>query len=199
MADGVFWNKGRARPNFDNPLQMSTVRKLSYRSDLGELQRITRDVSAYCREQSIDPDTALALTLCLNELFTNTLKYGYRPVSPSGMAADDATAGNAPQATAEGFNRPTGAADQLADTFAELLVEVDLERQANQVLVRYSDRGQPFNPFINPRPLPDMRASEPEALLTGGFGIHILRQLCSDARYAREGESNVISLTFAWQ
>lgn len=184
---------------------MSTVRKLSYRSDLGELRRISRDVSAYCHEHAIDPDTALALTLCLNELFTNTLKYGYCAASPTGAAggrADSETRRTPDRVTDTRLDGMGGGkadiAEQLVEAITNFFVEINLERHENRVLVRYCDRGQPFDPFINPQPLPDMQATEPETLLTGGFGIHLLRRLCSDARYAREGENNVISLTFVW-
>lgn len=151
---------------------MSTVRKLSYRSDLCELKHMCRDVSDYCREHSVDADTALALTLCLDELFTNTLKHGY------GAAADAA---------------------QRADALADLLVEIHLECHEDRVLVRYYDSGQPFDPFDSLPPLPDVATIAPETLPTSGFGIHLLRKLCTEARYAREGDRNTVSLSFVWR
>lgn len=146
---------------------MSTVRKLSYRSELRELERICCDVGAYCREHGIDPDTALALTLCLDELFTNTLKYGYKSVA-------------------------------IANAQVDLPVDIHLERRPDGVIVIYRDRGDRFDPFSETQSLPDVDALAPEALPTSGFGIHLLRRLCSEARYAREGDTNTISLTFNW-
>lgn len=162
---------------------MNSVRKLSYRSDLGELQRLCGDVGVYCGEREIDPDTTLALTLCLDELFTNTLKYGYcADASVMGAAAASAQSGSA----------------HAADPAVDRVVEIYLQRHTDRVTVCYCDRGQPFDPFDSALSLPDVAQLSPDALPTGGFGIHLLRKLCSEVSYVRKGDTNVVSLSFIW-
>lgn len=162
---------------------MSRTRKLSYRSDLSELERIEQDVAVYCREHGIDPDTALALTLCLDELFTNTVRHGYG--QRWGEAAGDEEDSCVKAA-------PDGSCDP------QRRIEILLEHLGDSVRVRYCDDGHPFDPFSDAPPPPRLEV-EPEHLPTGGFGIQLLRKLCSDYRYEREGDRNRIDLAFIWR
>lgn len=151
---------------------MNTVRTLSYRNCLDELSQIAQDVCAYCREHKVDPDTALALTLCLNELFTNTVKYAY-PVPPKCAKA----------AAAQATTRS---------------IEVCLRRMDDRMEVHYSDDGHPFNPCADAQCAPDLEVPVAE-LPTGGFGLYLLRQLSSEIVYSRNGSRNQVRLSFIWR
>lgn len=165
---------------------MNTVRKLSYRNDLGELQRLCCDVGAYCCEHGIDPDTALALTLCLDELFTNTIKYGYCATADSFANHQSVTTGDS------GAGEATTAGCAWA-------VEIYLERHEDRVTVCYHDWGRPFDPFGDAPLLPEVAELPLESLPTGGFGIHLLRKLCSEVGYVRKGDTNIVSLALIWR
>ena len=45
--------------------------------DLSELDRLTGAVDAFCDERDVPPQFAMQLNLVLEELFTNTVSYGY--------------------------------------------------------------------------------------------------------------------------
>jgi len=51
--------------------------RLTYRNDLAELDRIAADLAAFATQHSLGADTAHVFNLCLDEIFTNIVSYGY--------------------------------------------------------------------------------------------------------------------------
>ena len=64
------------------------------------------------------------------------------------------------------------------------------------VSIAFEDTAPPFDPLVHaasrPAAVDDPFSSRP----IGGLGIHLIEQLASAARYAREGERNRLWLTF---
>ena len=56
---------------------MSDRLDLDLRADLSELARLAEAVEAFAERNGLPPDVAFKLNLCLDELFTNTVSYGY--------------------------------------------------------------------------------------------------------------------------
>ncbi|MBP2230373.1 anti-sigma regulatory factor (Ser/Thr protein kinase) [Azospirillum agricola] len=50
---------------------------LVLRNDLGELERLAAAVDDFAERNGLSPALAFALNLCLDELVTNTVSYGY--------------------------------------------------------------------------------------------------------------------------
>lgn len=48
-----------------------------YGADLSNIDQIGDDVKSYCNTNGIDDASAFAVSLCLDELFTNIATYGY--------------------------------------------------------------------------------------------------------------------------
>lgn len=59
------------------------------------------------------------------------------------------------------------------------------------VSLEFRDEGEPFDPLAQPRP--DLEAPLEERPV-GGLGLTLVRALVEDARYAREGGTNVLRL-----
>ncbi|MFD1627636.1 ATP-binding protein [Azospirillum griseum] len=55
---------------------MSDRLDLELRADLGELTRLADAVDAFATRNGLPPDIAFKITLCLDELITNTLSHG---------------------------------------------------------------------------------------------------------------------------
>ncbi len=53
-----------------------------YRNDLAELARLAADLESFAEQQELDAGTAHAFNLCLDELFTNIVSYGYEDQRP---------------------------------------------------------------------------------------------------------------------
>ncbi len=49
-----------------------------YKADLDELAAIAADVEVFCAQTGADSASAFALNLCLDEIFTNIVEYGYK-------------------------------------------------------------------------------------------------------------------------
>jgi anti-sigma regulatory factor (Ser/Thr protein kinase) len=70
-------------------------------------------------------------------------------------------------------------------------VELRLSAASGSVRMEFRDNGAPFNPLEAPAPDLETRMDEREI---GGFGVHLVKSLVDDARYAREGDCNVLIL-----
>ncbi len=51
--------------------------KKSYTSSLDNLHDVLHDVEVFCATNKVDEDVTYAFTLCIDELFTNIITYGY--------------------------------------------------------------------------------------------------------------------------
>jgi len=56
--------------------------RYTYRNDLAELARLATDVAAFGEQNGLDAELAHAFNLCLDELFTNIVSYGYTDELP---------------------------------------------------------------------------------------------------------------------
>jgi anti-sigma regulatory factor (Ser/Thr protein kinase) len=72
-----------------------------------------------------------------------------------------------------------------------ITIEVEPTDRALRLTIR--DSGRPFNPLdAAPPPLPHSIEQAP----IGGLGIQLMRSSASDVRYRRDGQQNVLVLTF---
>ncbi|MEK7863605.1 MAG: ATP-binding protein, partial [Chloroflexota bacterium] len=97
-----------------------------------------------------------AVLVALEELLTNTVKYGY-----------------------------AGAPGQS--------IQLALRLTADAVELTLTDRARAFDPLAGPEP--DL-AAPVEQRDVGGLGLHLLRKLSREQRYAREDGQNVVTLVF---
>lgn len=51
--------------------------KFIYQNDLSELDALNRDLNAFGKEHALSENLVHAFNLCLDELFTNVVSYGY--------------------------------------------------------------------------------------------------------------------------
>ncbi len=51
--------------------------RFTYRNDLSELAKLAADVDAFAEQHGLDMAIAQTFNLCLDELFTNIVSYGY--------------------------------------------------------------------------------------------------------------------------
>ncbi len=49
----------------------------TYRNDLADLARLAADIEVFADQNNLDRDTAHVFNLCLDEVFTNIVSYGY--------------------------------------------------------------------------------------------------------------------------
>jgi anti-sigma regulatory factor (Ser/Thr protein kinase) len=70
-------------------------------------------------------------------------------------------------------------------------VELRLSASSGSLRMEFRDEGDAFNPLDAPVPDLDSRM---EARAIGGLGVHLIRSLVDEARYAREGSVNVFVL-----
>jgi anti-sigma regulatory factor (Ser/Thr protein kinase) len=50
---------------------------IKLKRELGEIQRVTAALEDFARDQGLDERNVFQLSLCLDELLTNTINYGY--------------------------------------------------------------------------------------------------------------------------
>lgn len=74
---------------------------------------------------------------------------------------------------------------------AAAAMELLVSTADDAVSLEFRDEGQPFDPLAQPRP--DLEAPLEERPV-GGLGLTLVRALVEDARYAREGGTNVLRL-----
>jgi serine/threonine-protein kinase RsbW len=73
-------------------------------------------------------------------------------------------------------------------------ITVEIEPLASGLRMTLIDDGRPFNP-AEPRDLPLTRTIE--EMRVGGLGLHLLQSFTSEIQYRRDGNRNVLVLTFA--
>lgn len=71
-------------------------------------------------------------------------------------------------------------------------IDVSVAVREDGLTIRISDDGIPFDPFD--RPAPDLQRPLEERPV-GGLGIHLVRQLAEDCRYARVDGRNRVTVT----
>ncbi len=117
------------------------------------------DLLAYLREAceraGIGPAAMLRVELVLEELFTNTVRHGYRGDSDASVWLSTTTA-------------------------------------PGLLFVTYQDAAPPHDPLAHVARLPDALAER----TVGGLGIRLARELSRSIAYCREGDRNVLTLTF---
>jgi sigma-B regulation protein RsbU (phosphoserine phosphatase) len=72
------------------------------------------------------------------------------------------------------------------------LARVEIRLLAEEIQLRFEDSGPPFNPLE--QPAPDLDASLAERRV-GGLGILLIRRLVDRCEYAREGSTNVLTMS----
>lgn len=82
-------------------------------------------------------------------------------------------------------------ADYGHDDRAEHWVRVELEREGDEVRLRFEDDGRPFDPLA--APAPDLEGPVEERPV-GGLGVHLVRSLVDRAEYARVEGHNVLTV-----
>lgn len=70
-------------------------------------------------------------------------------------------------------------------------IEIALAFDGRRLRIEFSDDGRPFDPLR--QPLPDLDQPQVEREI-GRLGLHIVRSLVDDARYARDGDRNQLVL-----
>lgn len=70
-------------------------------------------------------------------------------------------------------------------------IDISVERASNAMTLTVRDDGPPFDPLAEPtRDLGLALAQQP----IGGLGIHLVRNLCAEIRYSRQGNSNILTM-----
>ncbi len=72
------------------------------------------------------------------------------------------------------------------------VIEIDVEVDADRLVVTIRDNGRPFNPFG--AVVPDTTLSVDERQI-GGLGVHLVRNVMDEFAYHRQTDRNVIVLT----
>ncbi len=74
-------------------------------------------------------------------------------------------------------------------------ITVSWQLDGRSFIIRVHDHGRSFNPDTVPVPTLPPDASEPENVKVGGLGIHFMRQLMDEVRFAFDDESgNTLTL-----
>lgn len=62
--------------------------RFTYRNDLAELAKLTADLENFAEQNQLDPALAQTFNLCLDELFTNIVSYGFDDALPHEIYLD---------------------------------------------------------------------------------------------------------------
>ena len=73
-------------------------------------------------------------------------------------------------------------------------IRLRLHCNEDDVQVTLRDNGKPFNPLEAKPPLPIGDDADPDRV--GGFGIHLVRAMASDLKYAHDAQGNHLQLRF---
>ena len=74
-------------------------------------------------------------------------------------------------------------------------VRVDVEEDPVSVTITFMDRGVPFNPLKKADPDTSLSAEERKI---GGLGIFMVKRMCDDVSYLRDGNANVVAIRKSW-
>jgi anti-sigma regulatory factor (Ser/Thr protein kinase) len=80
------------------------------------------------------------------------------------------------------------------DAAGEIIVRLRIE--ADAAILQVEDHGPPFDPVAAPRTADPVTLEDNDA---GGLGLKLLRHFCKDISYAREMDSNRLTLRFPIQ
>lgn len=138
--------------------------KKIYKADLKQLKAIAADTAAFCGEIGADPASAYALNLCLDEIFTNIVQYGYRC---------DASK----EVEIELSKVPCGSGE--SDKAAGIAAVV-------------RDGAPEFNPLLQ-APAPDTQSAM-ENREIGGLGVFLIKKNMDRVEYARRNGKNELSM-----
>lgn len=112
------------------------------------------------------------------------------------MAAEDVPATRAGEVKVCLDEAVTNVLSYAFDPQSAPLAELKLTLSDGRIVAELRDTGRPFDPLA--APLSEVAEDIAEAQV-GGLGIRIIRELATQARYAREGGENVLTLIFALQ
>ena len=71
---------------------------------------------------------------------------------------------------------------------------ITISNRPQEVAVRFSDNGNPFNP-LEDAPQPPALDPELEDIVIGGIGLHLVKRTMDTLCYSREADTNTISMT----
>ena len=71
-------------------------------------------------------------------------------------------------------------------------IEVSISRRADAVVMHFEDGGVPFDPLTHP---PAPTAVSLADARDGGLGLLLVRKVARDARYRREADRNLLTIT----
>lgn len=97
--------------------------QISYQNDLSELARLAADLEAFCQQQGLGDGIAHAFNLCLDELMTNIINYGFEDGGPHQIHLEMERKGDEVVATL----RDSGKAFNPLNDAAEPDLQADLE------------------------------------------------------------------------
>lgn len=76
---------------------------------------------------------------------------------------------------------------------ATVPIELICMEDAGVFVLQISDSGRPFDPTT--APAPDLKADIASRPI-GGLGVHLIKNVCDDVQYCREGGRNILRLVF---
>ena len=74
------------------------------------------------------------------------------------------------------------------DDTAEHVIDIQVELSPWHIVLTIQDDGQAFNPLE--QEAPDI-TKPPEEREIGGLGLHMVREMCEEMEYRREGDRNI--------
>ena len=72
-------------------------------------------------------------------------------------------------------------------------IRVSVQKEDNQIILRFEDDGIPYNPLEKPDP--DINLP-PEQRPLGGLGIFMVKEMADDVQYEYSNNRNILTLTF---
>lgn len=138
--------------------------KKIYKADLKQLEAIAADAAAFCGEIGADPASAYALNLCLDEIFTNIVQYGYR----------------------------CDASKEVEIELSKVPCGPSEPGKAAGIAAVVRDDAPEFNPLLQ-APAPDTQSAL-ENREIGGLGVFLIKKNMDKVEYARRNGKNELSM-----
>ncbi|MDI6605678.1 MAG: SpoIIE family protein phosphatase, partial [Candidatus Omnitrophota bacterium] len=129
--------------------------KIILKNKITQIAKLSEAINRFGKNNNLPPETIHDLNLSLEEIISNTIKYGYK------------------------------------DT-AEHDIAVEVELRGRIVSVKITDDAEAFNPLEAPEAELKKPLSERK---TGGYGIHLLRNLMDKIEYKREEGRNILLIS----